>query len=94
VRVSSSPTTRGTRVERGGAQSSSAARRAIPEPSDTSSQARPSADRRSAEAVDRSRRWSLQEPERQLLTNLAMAVTVILFITVVVPVLISLVRNF
>jgi hypothetical protein len=39
-------------------------------------------------------RATLHEPERQLLTSLALTVAVVVFITVILPVLISLVRNF
>lgn len=95
MRVSSTPTARGTRVERGGAPSPSAARRAIPEPSEPSSLAASSADRRSGVAIaEAGNWWSLPEPERRLIAHLVLAVGVIVFITVVVPFLITLVRNF
>jgi hypothetical protein len=95
VRVSSSPSTRGTRVERGGEPTAPTARRALPEPPDAPPRTAVPSDRRtSGDTADRRFGLSLQEGDRQLLATLAMAIVVILFITVVLPMLMSLVRNF
>lgn len=95
VRVSSSPAARGTRAERGGTSAGPAARRAFPEPDDTTPASGNPAGRAGTPTVIEDRvRPQLREPERQLLVSLGLTAAVILFITVVLPMLISLVRNF
>lgn len=95
VRVSSSPAARGTRAERGVARADGTARRAIPEADAAATASDASVGGSGSQTVVQDRpRVTLHEPERQLLTSLALTVAVVVFITVILPVLISLVRNF
>lgn len=95
VRVSSSPAARGTRAERGFARADGTARRAIPEADAATTASDATVGGSGSQTVVQDRpRATLHEPERQLLTSLALTVAVVVFITVILPVLISLVRNF